>query len=110
MFFRILLITFFWTSSCLSLSLEKLNVALSYPWGMAWLDTTKILITEKKSKKIILFDTENNTSINIDHQIPVAAFGQGGLLDIISEDNNIWITCSIMKEKRLIFTIKFING
>ena len=101
MFFKILLITFFWTSSCFSLSLEKINVALSYPWGMTWLDSTKILITEKKSKKIILFDTANNTSINIDHQIPVAAFGQGGLLDIISEDNDIWITCSIMKEKRL---------
>jgi len=101
MFFRILLIIFFWTSSCFALSLEKTNLELSYPWGMTWLDSTKILITEKKSKKIILFDTENIISTNIEHQIPVAVSGQGGLLDIISEDNNIWITCSIMKEKRL---------
>ena len=101
MFFRILLIIFFWTSSCFALSLEKTNLALSYLWGMTWLDSTKILITEKKSKKIILFDTENIISTNIEHQIPVAVSGQGGLLDIISEDNNIWITCSIMKEKRL---------
>ena len=101
MIFRFSFLIFFWSFSCFSLTLEKLNVELSYPWGMTWIDSTKLLITEKKSKEIILFDTLNNTSTKIKHNIAVAAFGQGGLLDIISEGNTIWITCSIEKERLL---------
>ena len=82
-------------------TLQKSNINLSYPWGMTWIDSTKLLITEKKTAQIILFDTSNNTSKIISHKIPVASWGQGGLLDIISEGNNIWITCSIMKNKLL---------
>ena len=82
-------------------TLQKSNINLSYPWGMTWIDSTKLLITEKKTAQIILFDTSNNTSNIISHKIPVASWGQGGLLDIISEGDNIWITCSIMKDKLL---------
>ena len=101
MFFRYLFIIFFWSFSCFSLTLEKINIELSYPWGMTWIDPTKLLITEKKSKNIFLFNTQNNTSIKIKHTIPVAVFGQGGLLDIVSEGNTVWITCSIQKENLL---------
>ena len=82
-------------------NLQKSNLSLNYPWGMTWIDSTKLLITEKKTAQIILFDTANNTSKIISHQIPVAAWGQGGLLDIISENDNIWVTCSIIKNKLL---------
>ena len=81
--------------------LQKFNLNLNYPWGMTWIDSTKLLITEKKTAQIILFDTASNTSKIISHQIPVAAWGQGGLLDIISENDNIWVTCSIIKNKLL---------
>lgn len=82
-------------------NLQKSNLNLNYPWGMTWIDSTKLLITEKKTARIILFNTSNNTSKIISHQIPVAAWGQGGLLDIISENDNVWVTCSIMKNKLL---------
>ena len=82
-------------------TLKKYNVDLNYPWGMTWIDTSQLLITEKKTGQIILFNTLNNTSKIIPHEIPVAAWGQGGLLDIISENDNVWITCSIMKNKLL---------
>ena len=101
MFLHFLFIIIFWSFSCFSLTLEKMSVELNYPWGMTWIDSTNLLITEKKSKEIILFNTQNNTSTKIKHEIPVAAFGQGGLLDIISEGNTVWITCSIQKEKLL---------
>ena len=101
MFFRFLILTFFCSFSCFSLTLEKMNVELSYPWGMTWIDSNNLLITEKKSKNIILFNTQNNISTKIKHTIPVAVSGQGGLLDIISEGNTIWITCSIQKDKLL---------
>ena len=101
MFCRLLFLIFFWSSNVFSLNLEKLDLRLSYPWGMTWIDSTKLLITQKKSAEIVLYDTESNISTNIKHQIPVASFGQGGLLDIISEGNTVWITCSIMKKSRL---------
>ena len=100
MFYRVLIIIL-WSLPAFSLNLEKLDLKLSYPWGMTWIDSTKLLITQKKSAEIVLYDTEKNTSIKIEHKIPVAAFGQGGLLDVISEGNTIWITCSIMKKPRL---------
>ena len=98
MFFKFFFIIFFYSFSCFSLTLEKMNVELNYPWGMTWIDSTNLLITEKKSKEIILFNVQSNTSSKIKHEIPVAALGQGGLLDIVSEGNTIWITCSIHKE------------
>jgi len=101
MYLKYLFFILLYSFSCCSLTLEKMNVELNYPWGMTWIDSTNLLITEKKSKEIILFNTLTNNSIKIKHEIPVAVFGQGGLLDIISEGNTIWITCSIQKNKSL---------
>ncbi len=98
MFLRFIFLIFFYSPAAFTLTLEKLDVDLSYPWGMTWIDSTKLLITEKKSKKIILFDTINQTSKLIQHEIPVSVHEQGGLLDITSEGNTVWVTCSI-KEK-----------
>ena len=77
-------------------TLQKYTLDLNYPWGMTWLNPAQLLITEKKTAQILLFDTSNNTSTIISHEIPVASWGQGGLLDIISEGNVVWVTCSIM--------------
>ena len=94
----IFLILLILPTQVLALKLTKLNVDLNYPWGMTWVSSDKLLITEKKSHKIILIDTSNNTYQKIDHNLPIKGDRQGGLLDIISEDNNIWITGSIEKE------------
>ena len=94
----IFLILLILPTKVLALKLTKLNVDLSYPWGMTWVSSDKLLITEKKSHEIILIDTSNNTYQKIDHNLPIKGDRQGGLLDIISEDNNIWITGSIEKE------------
>ena len=93
----IFFIFFIFSSSIFALNLEKYDVELNYPWGMTWVDSTNLLITQKKSKEIVLVDTKNNTSTIIKHQIPVEVRGQGGLLDIISEGNSVWVTCSIKK-------------
>ena len=82
----------------LALKLTKLNVDLKYPWGMTWISEDKLLITEKKSHEIILVDTTKNTYQKIDHDLPIRGDRQGGLLDIISEDDNIWLTGSIQKD------------
>lgn len=113
MFLRFLLLTFFYSFSVFSLTLEKFDVKLNYPWGMTWLDSTNLLITQKKSKEIVLVDTKNNVSTIIEHQIPVEVREQGGLLDIISDGNTVWITCSIKKGPLLttaIFKSRFENN
>ena len=94
----IFLILLILPTQVLALKLTKLNINLNYPWGMTWISSDKLLITEKKSHEIILIDTSNNTYQKIDHNLPINGNRQGGLLDIISEDNNIWITGSIKKE------------
>jgi len=91
----------FFTLKIHAYTLQKYKINLSYPWGMTWINSTQLLITEKKTAQIILFDTSNSTSTIISHEIPVAAWGQGGLLDIISEGDNVWVSCSIMKNKLL---------
>ena len=113
MFLRFLFLTFFYSFSVFSLTLEKFDVKLNYPWGMTWLDSTNLLITQKKSKEIVLVDTKNNVSTIIEHQIPVEVREQGGLLDIISDGNTVWITCSIKKGPLLttaIFKLRFENN
>ena len=113
MFLRFLLLTFFYSFSVFSLTLEKFDVKLNYPWGMTWVDSTNLLITQKKSKEIVLVDTKNNVSTIIEHQIPVEVREQGGLLDIISDGNTVWITCSIKKGPLLttaIFKSRFENN
>ena len=98
----VLIISFcFFTSNIEAYTLQKYTIDLNYPWGMTWLDSSQLLITEKKTGQIILFNTSDNTSKMISHEIPVAAWGQGGLLDIISEGKTIWVSCSIMKNKLL---------
>ena len=97
--FYFFLISFIFLSTEVSaLKLTKYNINMNYPWGMTWLDSEKLLITQKKSYKIILIDTIKNTYTNIEHDIPVEGREQGGLLDIISEGDTIWITCSIKKD------------
>ena len=57
-------------------------------------------ISRHFSYEILLIDTLNNTSIKIDHDIPIDGREQGGLLDIVSENNIVWVTCSIQKGRK----------
>ena len=77
--------------------LERTPVSLDYPWGMTWLDQERLLITQK-SGEIVLVDTKNYSQTSVAHNIPFVQHGQGGLLDIISEDNRVWLSGSVAKE------------
>ena len=80
-----------------ALVLEKTPISLDAPWGLTWITNDKLLITQK-SGEIYLIDTNNLTQLEINHDIPSFQFGQGGLLDITSEENMVWVTCSIKKK------------
>ena len=78
-----------------SKTLVKTGVSLDNPWGMTWIDD-HLLITQK-SGEIFLVNTNDYSQTKIDHNIPFVQHGQGGLLDIVSEKNFIWVTGSIKK-------------
>jgi len=92
-FFSILFIV----TSAQALSLQKTSVILDAPWGMTWLDDNHLLITQK-SGEIFKVNAQDYSQTSIKHNIPSVQYGQGGMLDIIIEEDNVWVTCSIEKD------------
>jgi quinoprotein glucose dehydrogenase len=66
---------------------------LNYPWGMTFLDDYNMLITEK-SGKIIRINLTTNEKFEIQHNINFVASGQGGLLDVLFNDDFIYFSFS----------------
>tara|TARA_B100000674_G_scaffold420686_1_gene371968 strand:- start:372 stop:1442 length:1071 start_codon:yes stop_codon:yes gene_type:complete len=89
----------FLISKSYALILEKTPVNLDSPWGMTWLTPKELLITQKTGE-IFLVNIDDFTQVKIKHSIPSVLYGQGGLLDINSEGNIIWVTCSVEKNRK----------
>ena len=66
---------------------------------MSWLNSEELLITQKTGE-IYKVNTKNLSQSEITHEIPSTFFGQGGLLDIVTENKVVWITCSIKKGRK----------
>jgi len=79
-------------SSSENLNIKKI-VALNDPWGSSFINDAELIITEK-SGKIKIVNIISNEIINIKHDLNFLEYGQGGLLDIIYQDNNIWVSYS----------------
>ena len=92
-------IFFLFNLSANSFVLEKTPIELNFPWGMSWISSEELLITQKTGE-IIRVNVKNLTQTEISHKIPSIFFGQGGLLDIVTENNFVWITCSIKKGQK----------
>ncbi|WP_165311150.1 PQQ-dependent sugar dehydrogenase [Vibrio ziniensis] len=60
---------------------EKVMEGLRVPWSISFINETKVLVTERNGK-ILIVDLENNTKQDLLKISDVAAQGQGGLLDI----------------------------
>ena len=72
--------------------LEKL-IELDQPWSLTFVEGNKILISEK-SGSIFLYDEKNNLKSKIDHNLEFNDSGQGGLLEILSHKDEIYICYS----------------
>ena len=69
---------------------------LNAPWGMTFLDSDNLLITEKNGG-LIKMNINSGVTTNISHEIPIikSTRGQGGLLDVYAHtDGNIYFTYS----------------
>ena len=84
------LIFFVTTSNSQEYSIKKV-LDLNEPWGSTFVNNNNLLITEK-SGKIKIINLKTKEVININHNLNVIEYGQGGLLDIIFENNTVWVS------------------
>ena len=91
---RLIIFLFFFSLSAEAeeFKLDKL-VSLNKPWGSTFVDNDHLLVTEQSgSIKLVNIKTKE---INIvKHNLKFLEYGQGGLLDIIYQDNTVWISYS----------------
>ena len=64
-------------------------IELDEPWGSSFINNDRIIITEKSGKiKVVNIVSKEVTEIK--HNLNFLEVGQGGLLDIIHQDNILW--------------------
>ena len=91
---RLIIFLFFFSLSAEAeeFKLDKL-VSLNKPWGSTFVDNDHLLVTEQSGS--IKLVNVNTKEINIiKHNLRFLEYGQGGLLDIIYQDNMVWISYS----------------
>ncbi|MDC0078663.1 PQQ-dependent sugar dehydrogenase [Candidatus Pelagibacter sp.] len=66
---------------------------LDEPWGSSFINKDEIIITEK-SGKIKIVNVNSRKTLEVKHNLNFLDVGQGGLLDIIYQNNNLWISYS----------------
>ena len=95
---RLIFLFFFLTSfvEAKDFNLHKI-ISLDEPWGSTFINDNELLITEK-SGKIKLLNIFNKNINEIDHDLNVLAYGQGGLLDIIFHNDSVWVSYSEKRE------------
>jgi len=64
---------------------------LSKPWGLSFINESELLVTERTGK-IKIVNIYNGEVLEIQHNLNFKNKGQGGLLDIIYKDNQVWIS------------------
>jgi len=76
-----------------ALRVEQVADGLGIPWGMAFLSSTQLLVTERDGR-LLLLDTETSTRRELEGLPRLIAEGQGGLLDVAigpEYDRDGWI-------------------
>ena len=97
----ILIIYFFWLSNLfgVEVKLEKIVEGMNKPWSLSFIDDTSIIYTEKKGKLFHL-DLKNQTISEIKHNLSVLEDGQGGLLDVLYDNKNVYVSYSEQRKGR----------
>ena len=94
-FILLIIIIFF---SKVSLSYSKSYdfiqlVSLNEPWGSSFISDEELIITEKTGK-IKIVNITSKEAYEVKHNLNYFVHGQGGLLDIIYQNNYLWISYS----------------
>ncbi len=93
---KLLISLLFFTFSNLyafEIKFEKIVDGLDKPWSLSFIDQDNILFTEK-SGKLYTLNLKNKKIIEIKHNLSVLEDGQGGLLDILHNREQVYISYS----------------
>ena len=72
---------------------EKIVDGLNNPWSLSFVNAEKIIFTEK-SGKLYTLNLKNKKLSEINHNLNVLDYGQGGLLDVLYTDKYVYISYS----------------
>ena len=93
----ILVISFFLFHSAYvssnELKLHESIKGLNAPWSLSFIEESKVLVTEK-SGSIILVDLKNKKNKKIKHNLNILEDGQGGLLEVLYFNNQVFVSYS----------------
>ncbi len=88
----ILILNFYSISNAGNLKFTKI-IGLNDPWGSSFISNNELIITEK-SGKIKIINISTRKIVEVKHNLNFLEYGQGGLLDILYEKDNLWISYS----------------
>ena len=99
--------------------LEKVYSGLNKPWSLSFIDKENIILTEK-SGKLFALNLKSKNINEIKHNLSINNLGQGGLLDVLYYNKDIYISysenrgnwnssTSVARGKFGKYAIKFIN-
>lgn len=72
---------------------EKIFGDLNKPWSLSFIDRDNVIITEKKGK-LLIFNLNNKRINEIKHNLSIISQGQGGLLDVLYQNEQVYISYS----------------
>jgi len=95
---KIILVFLIYLAQFLNLSssepkLQELVKGLKSPWSLSFIDDENILITEK-SGNLLKVNLTNNKIDKLTHNLNIYETGQGGLLEVVFENNEIFVSYS----------------
>ena len=73
--------------------LQKIFNGLDSPWGLSFIDDNKVLVTEK-SGNILSIDLNNQKINKIKHNLKILEDGQGGLLEVLYYNGQVFVSYS----------------
>ena len=75
------------------IKLEEIFKGLNSPWGLTFINSNNIILTEKSGSLLHLNLTKKKLK-KIKHNLDVLEDGQGGLLDVLFNNENIYVSYS----------------
>ncbi len=72
---------------------EKISDNFNSPWSLSFINKNNVIVTEKTGK-LSIFNLKNKNKKEIKHNLSLINLGQGGLLDVLYDNNKIYISYS----------------
>ena len=79
------------------IKLTEVTDSLDQPWSLTFIEKNKVLITEKHGR-IIQINLSTKKRKEIEHNLKIHAYNQGGLLDILYHKDTVYISYSEQRD------------